>query len=114
MSSPPIDESGIALLPAPETALDAHPAEDVSTGATFAVRPGQALLDGAFACGVDLAHGCRNGVCGACAIEIVEGLENATARDPIEENSAIRFSLPREVRLACRLHVRGPVKFKPG
>ena len=103
----------MSLLAAPDVATGAHAAEDSSTGACFPVLPGQALLDGAFASGVELAHGCRNGVCGACAIEVVEGLENAETRDPIEENSAARFSLPPEIRLACRMRTCGPVRFKP-
>lgn len=88
-------------------------ATDETTGATFSVAPGQPLLEAGIDQGVDLAHGCRNGVCGACAVELTEGAEFAERPDAIEANSLERFHLPRAGRLACRLRVRGPVRFRP-
>lgn len=86
---------------------------DESTGASFEVAAGQVVLDGALAQGVELAHGCRNGVCGACAIEVVEGAENAERPDAIEANSIQRFRLPRGTRLACRLRLQGRARIRP-
>ena len=86
---------------------------DVSSGATFDVAPGQVLLDAALEQGVELAHGCRNGVCGACAVELIEGAENGERPDAIEANSLQRFRLSRTTRLACRLRLTGPAKISP-
>jgi CDP-4-dehydro-6-deoxyglucose reductase len=88
-------------------------ATDESTGASFAVEPGQILLDAALAGGIDLAHGCRNGVCGACAVEVLDGADHCDRPDPIESNSLQRFRLPRGARLACRMRVRGSVRIRP-
>ena len=86
---------------------------DESTGATFGVAPGQVMLDAALDQGIALAHGCRNGVCGACAVEVLEGAENTERPDAIEANSLMRFRLPRGARLACRARVNGAVKIRP-
>jgi ferredoxin len=90
-----------------------HAVSDEGSGATFDVRCGEAILDAALSQGVELAHGCRHGVCGACAVEIVEGLEHVLPADPIESNSIQRFRLRTGVRLACRACVRGPVRIRP-
>ena len=91
----------------------AHPVADEGFGVTFDVRRGESILDAALGQGIELAHGCRHGVCGACAVEIVEGEENLVSPDDIERNSLGRFRLPANVRLACRAGVRGPVRIKP-
>lgn len=86
---------------------------DEGSGAVFSVAPGQLVLDAALEQGVDLAHGCRNGVCGACAVDLVEGAENGERADAIETNSLQRFRLSRTTRLACRLRLTGPAKLRP-
>lgn len=91
----------------------AHAVTDQATGLVIAVRPGEAILDAALGQGIELAHGCRHGVCGACAVEIVEGGEHLVQPDGIERNSLGRFRLPGNVRLACRAAVRGPVIIRP-
>ena len=97
----------------PGTASGAAAVTDESTGATFGVAPGQVMLDAALDQGIALAHGCRNGVCGACAVEVLEGAENTERPDAIEANSLMRFRLPRGARLACRARVNGAVKIRP-
>jgi ferredoxin len=111
-------ESFVSSRPKSEgsaAALAERPAlvTDESTGASFEVAPGCSVLDAALEQGVALAHGCRHGVCGACAVEIVEGLEHAEARDPIEADSACRFRLDASTRLACRLRTTGPLRIRP-
>jgi CDP-4-dehydro-6-deoxyglucose reductase len=83
------------------------------TGATFQVAEDQVVLDAGLEQDVDLAHGCRVGACGACAVEVVEGLEHALPPDPIEADSLSRYAFPPNVRLACRLRVRGPISVRP-
>ena len=101
----------------PTGATTATPATEASVthetaGATFTVRARTAILDAALAQGVELDHGCRVGVCGACAVEVVEGAENLVAPDPIETDTLTRHGAEPSVRLACRACVHGPVKLR--
>jgi ferredoxin len=83
-----------------------------ATGQPFAVQAGQVLLDAGLEAGVDMDFGCRVGACGACAVEVVDGLENALPPDPIEADSLRRYCLPRSCRLACRTRLSGPITFR--
>ena len=89
------------------------PVTCLATGDTVLVRPGQPVLEAALGQGVELEHGCRVGVCGACAVVIVQGAENVDEPDPIESDSLERFQMPRRCRLACRLTCRGPLTLRP-
>lgn len=40
---------------------------------SFAVRPGQTILEAAESCGIPLENSCRSGVCGACKVRKVSG-----------------------------------------
>jgi len=80
---------------------------------SFDVSRGQVVLDAALASGVEMAHGCRVGACGACAVEVVQGLESCDSPDTIERDTIGRYHLPPGVRLACRLTCRGPLRLKP-
>lgn len=42
-------------------------------GRSFRVRPGDVLLDGALAAGVEIPHDCRAGTCGTCMVQVVKG-----------------------------------------
>jgi len=103
------DEAGAPSALAPPTC----PVTCEATGDVVAVAPGQPLLDAALDQGVELDHGCRVGVCGACAVTIVEGAEHADEPDPIETDSLERFDLVGRCRLACRLTCRGPLRVRP-
>ena len=80
--------------------------------AVFQVSGDMAILDAGLAAGIDMDYGCRVGVCGACALEIVTGIENACAPDPIEQDALSRFALGPRVRLGCRLRIAGPIRVK--
>lgn len=43
-------------------------------GHRFEVAPGQTILDAAQAARLGLPYGCRNGTCGSCTAELVEGM----------------------------------------
>lgn len=89
-----------------------HAVEHLDLGETFEAPEGLAILDAGLAAGLDMDHGCRVGACGACAVEVCEGLENVDDPDPIEADSLGRFATPPDVRLACRASIRGPVKIR--
>ena len=106
--NPSSSAAGCAVADAPACLVMSEP-----SGEVFEVEPGQAILDAALAQGVVLAHGCRHGVCGACAIEVVDGVELLVRPDVIEANSLQRFRLPANVRLACRARTCGPLRIRP-
>ena len=90
----------------------AHEIRHESLGESFTVEPGRPILDAGLEQGLDMDYGCRVGACGACAIEVVEGLENVESPDFIETDALTRYDLPPEVRLACRACVKGPVRIR--
>lgn len=50
------------------------------------------------------------GQCGTCIVEIVEGMENLSARTEVEDRKLKRK--PATYRLACQTIVNGPVSVK--
>jgi CDP-4-dehydro-6-deoxyglucose reductase len=46
------------------------------TGRSFAVEPGERILDAALRQEVWLPHACRGGTCGSCSAKVVEGVVN--------------------------------------
>jgi adenylate cyclase len=76
-----------------------------------ALRPrrDECLLDAAWRADVPLASSCGGqGVCGDCAVRIVEGSEHLLPPDDVERAWFARRPRPAGVRLACRLRVCGP------
>ena len=43
------------------------------SGKTFTVEAGQSLLDAILSSGVDVMNSCREGICGACEVQVFEG-----------------------------------------
>jgi ferredoxin len=83
-----------------------------SLGGRFRAEPGRPLLDCGLEQDVDMDYGCRVGACGACAVEVVEGLEHLEEPDPIEKDALTRYELPLHVRLACRACTKGPLTLR--
>lgn len=50
--------------------------------------------------------------CSTCRVEIVDGLEHCQPRNEAEKALAHQKRLPENIRLACQLHVNGPVTVK--
>ena len=86
---------------------------DEASGQSFVVPEGRTLLEAALAQGVELRFGCRVGVCGACAVEVTEGLPGASPPDAIERNTLDRYGMGPRVRLACRARTCGRLRVKP-
>lgn len=62
-----------------------------------------------------LPHGCLSGSCGACCIEILEGMENLSKPSTIEENTLSDLRRDKNIeniRLACRAKVLNDVVIK--
>ena len=78
----------------------------------FRAEPGRPLLDCGLEQDVDMDYGCRVGACGACAVEVVEGLEHVDEPDFIEKDALTRYDLPANVRLACRACTKGPLTLR--
>ncbi len=71
------------------------------------LNDGAAVIDAAEELGVPF--GCRQGICGACKTEVVEGMENLGEKNAEENDMALE---PNE-RLMCQCKiVKGTVKIK--
>lgn len=86
------------------------PVTFLPSGSTAWVAPGQTVLNAGRAAGVNISAPCGGrGVCGACGVKVVEGsLESPTS----DETRALKHA-PRDVRLACRAVIAGPVTLRP-
>ncbi|MCB9062164.1 MAG: (2Fe-2S)-binding protein [Halobacteriovoraceae bacterium] len=68
--------------------------------------------------GLKLPHGCLAGACGACKVEILEGISNLSGLSPIEQDTVNAICKeknynPNATRLSCRAIVNGSIKLKP-
>ena len=62
-----------------------------------------------------LPHGCLSGSCGACCVEIVEGLENLSKPSSVEENTLSDLRREKQkgnLRLSCRAKILGDIKIR--
>jgi ferredoxin len=60
-----------------------------------------------------ILFGCRIGICGTCAIQILEGAESLHPRSE-EENNFLETMAPGkpELRLACQIQINANIKVK--
>ncbi len=70
-----------------------------STSAEVNVVNGEGLSEAAADLGV--SFGCRKGVCGACVVEVLEGMENLAAKNDAEAEYSMRDS----DRMMCQCSV---------
>jgi 2Fe-2S ferredoxin len=57
-----------------------------------------------------IGRSCRGeGVCAACRVRILEGVESVEPMDDVERALSAREPLPFDERYACRARLRGPV-----
>lgn len=82
-------------------------------GPTVLSRPGELVLRIAERNQVPLESGCRMGLCGADAIQIVAGADHVTPPSPAEQETLHRLGLPAGCRMACTTRVRGDVTIAP-
>ena len=84
----------------------------VNLGKTFAVGEGQTICDVAEQNGLSIVAECHAGICGSDPIRIVSGWENLVSPPSDQECEALEEICdldPKECRLACQAHVKGPV-----
>lgn len=62
-----------------------------------------------------LPHGCLSGSCGACCVEVLEGMEHLSKPSSIEENTLSDLRREKNIenlRLSCRAKILGDIKIK--
>lgn len=96
-----------------------------SKSKVFEVEENEILYDALDQQGETLPHGCLSGSCGACRIEVMQGMENLKPAGVIEQNTldSIYEVLEKKygkeivstlnIRLACRARVQGDISFEP-
>lgn len=70
-------------------------------GAMFFAEAGEMLLDAALRQGVALAHSCRQGICGACRVQLISGQIDRSAEEPVAMDGAESGEV-----LCCRASAR--------
>lgn len=61
-----------------------------------------------------IPFGCRSGACGACVIEVLEGITNLTEADDVERAFLATLGYPKErYRLACQCRLQGDIIIQP-
>ena len=79
-------------------------------GRTVFVQPGTSLIEAAGMAGVDLATGCRRGMCGTDAVRVA--CEHGAVLEPADGSEAgtlARMGLGPDCRLACSARVHSGV-----
>jgi adenylate cyclase len=72
------------------------------------IASGQSMLAATLAQGIAHVHACGGKAeCSTCRVQVLEGLEHCSPRNPCEQGLATRLNLPENVRLACQTTVAG-------
>jgi len=84
-----------------------------NTGEEIEVENGKNLKDLTSEKGWNVAYGCEDGFCGTCLVELVEGAENLSKIDDVEETTLTAMGLlDGKHRLACQCKINGDIKIK--
>jgi ferredoxin len=87
----------------------------------FDLNDGEVIFDGIQRNGAEMPHGCLSGSCGACRIEVINGIENLRPASAVEVDTInhLKSSLAQnsgndkyknmDIRLACRAKVTGDI-----
>jgi len=72
------------------------------------VEDGERVQEAASDLGV--SFGCRKGICGACVVEVLEGMDNLSAKNDAENE----YSMRENDRMMCQCSITsGEVSIKP-
>jgi len=80
---------------------------------TVNVPVGSRVIETSEKVGASLIYGCREGDCGTCLMEVVDGWENLTEPSVVEDKILREAAAGRHQRLACQAQVLGDVTVKP-
>lgn len=68
-------------------------------------------MDSLLKAGLPVASSCHgDGVCAKCRIIVLEGLENLSKANPIEQMLRDRLRIPANVRISCQTQVLGDIR----
>jgi len=82
-------------------------------GLTVSVPVGSRVIETSEKVGASLIYGCREGDCGTCLMQVVEGWDNLSSPSVIEDKVLRDTAAGRHQRLACQAQVLGDVTVKP-
>jgi len=85
--------------------------EDI--GLTVLVPVGSRVIETSEKVGAGLIYGCREGDCGTCLMQVVEGWDNLSVPSIVEDKILRESAAGRHYRLACQAQVLGDVTVKP-
>ncbi len=85
--------------------------QDIDT--TVNVPAGTRVIEISEKVGSGIIYGCREGDCGTCMMQVVEGWNNLTEPSVLEEKILKENMAGRHNRLACQAQVLGDIAVKP-
>lgn len=75
------------------------------------VDSGTLLMEALLKAGLPVASSCHgDGICGKCRIQILEGAENLSKIQDVEQLVRDRLSVPKEYRISCQTRVLGDIR----
>lgn len=74
------------------------------------VEPGAFLMEELLKAGLPVASSCHgDGICGKCRMQIVEGAENLSKINSVEQLVRERLNIARDYRISCQTRVMGDI-----
>ena len=83
-----------------------------ATGQVAEVANGSRVLDYCEVNDTPVAFGCRQGRCGTCVVEMLDGADQVNPRSNEEMNTLEGRAHPENLRLCCQLTVNGDIKIR--
>lgn len=75
------------------------------------VERGALLMPSLLQAGLPVASSCNgDGVCAKCRVNVVEGSENLSSPNIIEQGLRDRLKIPKEQRISCQTQVLGDIR----
>ena len=80
---------------------------------TVTVPAGTRVIEVSEKIGAGIIYGCREGDCGTCMMQVVDGWENLSTPSVIEDRILRENGAQRHFRLACQAQILGDVSVRP-
>jgi adenylate cyclase len=92
-------------------AVRLRPSNPDAPARTVQVPAGTTLLEAVRRAGLPIARACDGGgLCARCGVAVLSGAEMLAPASAAETAAKWRNRVPAELRLACRVEVRGPLE----